>query len=133
MSYVYLWMLTIPLVILMDLLWLGVLAKDLYQTRLAHLLGPIVWTPAFIFYCVYAAGVIFFAVHPALQASSLGKAAFLGGILGFLTYATYDLTNHATLKSWPLLITIVDILWGAFLTGTVASLSFLIAKHLGII
>ncbi len=129
-QYLYLYILTIPLVALFDLLWLGFLAKDFYQTRLAYLLGPVHWPGAIIFYCVYAGGIIFFAVSPALIGGVLSKACVLGVLLGLFAYATYDLTNYATVKGWPLSVVVVDILWGMILTGSVSTLSFLLAKHM---
>jgi uncharacterized membrane protein len=88
------------------------------------------WAAAITFYLVYIAGIIFFAVRPALASNTLRDAALLGGLFGFFTYATYDLTNMATIKGWPLKIVVIDILWGTCLCMLVAGLSFLIAKWL---
>ena len=129
-SLIPLYIATIPLFIALDLLWLGVVAKGLYQEQLSHLLGPIRWPAAFVFYAVFVAGIIFFAVYPALEKQSLVHAALLGALFGFFCYATYDLTNMATLKNWPLMITLVDIVWGAVLCSAVASGSYLIATKL---
>jgi uncharacterized membrane protein len=129
-QYLYLYLLTVPLVALFDLVWLGFLAKDFYQTKLAYLLGPVNWPGAIVFYCMYAGGILLFAVSPALTGGVLLKASILGALLGLFAYATYDLTNYATIKDWPLSVVIVDILWGVFLTGSVSALSFLIGKHI---
>ncbi len=129
--YLKLYLLTIPLFFAIDLLWLGVIAKDLYQKNLAHLLSPSVnWPAAFAFYLIYIAGIILFAVKPALADQSLAKAAIWGALFGFFTYATYDLTNLATLKEWPLKIVVVDIAWGTLLCALVASGSYLIGRWL---
>jgi uncharacterized membrane protein len=129
--YLKLYLLTIPLFFAIDLLWLGVIAKNLYQKNLAHLLSPSVnWPAAFAFYLIYIAGIILFAVKPALADQSLAKAAIWGGLFGFFTYATYDLTNLATLKEWPLKIVVVDIAWGILLCALVASGSYLIGRWL---
>lgn len=129
--YIKLYLLTIPVFFAIDLLWLGVIAKGLYQKNLAHLLSPEVnWPAAMAFYLMYIAGIILFAVKPAIDGQSLAKAALWGALFGFFTYATYDLTNLATLKDWPLKIVVIDIAWGTFLCTCVASGSYLISRWL---
>ncbi len=86
------------------------------------------WWAAIAFYLIYIAGILFFAVVPALEKASLMRALVWGGLYGFFTYATYDLTNMALIKGWPLKIVMVDILWGMVLCATVAMSSFCIAK-----
>ena len=88
------------------------------------------WTAAIIFYLVYIVGILIFAVRPAIQAQSIIKAAILGGLYGFFTYATYDLTNMATIDGWPLRIVIVDILWGTTLCTTVSVISYVIGSRI---
>lgn len=129
-QFVYLYFLTIPVFVLIDALWLGVLAKDMYQDKLAHLLGPVNWSAAVIFYLLFIVGIIIFAVAPALEAQSLQKALVFGALFGFFTYATYDLTNLATLKDWPVVVVVADIIWGMVLSGSVATVSFLIGRSL---
>jgi uncharacterized membrane protein len=130
--YLKLYLLTIPVFFAVDLLWLGVVAKNLYQKNLAHLLSPQVnWPAAFAFYAMYIAGILLFAVRPALEAQSLARAALWGALFGFFTYATYDLTNLATLRDWPLKIVFIDIAWGVVLCTLVASGSYLIGRWLG--
>ena len=129
--YFKLYLVTIPIFFAIDLLWLGVIAKDLYQKNLAHLLSPEVnWSAAFLFYFMYIAGIILFAVKPAIDAQSLSKAMIWGALFGFFTYATYDLTNLATLKEWPIKIVVIDIIWGTVLCTLVASGSYLISRWL---
>lgn len=129
--YLKLYLLTIPVFFAIDLLWLGVLAKSFYQHSLAHLLSPTVnWSAAFLFYFMYIVGIILFAVKPGLDAGSLTKAAMWGALFGFFTYATYDLTNLATLREWPIKIVVVDVLWGTLLCTLVASGSFMIGRWL---
>lgn len=127
LHYLYLYVLTIPVFFLIDMLWLGLVATRFYQSQIGFLLGPVNWTAAVIFYLLYIVGIIIFAVQPGLAAASLGKAALYGALFGFFAYATYDLTNLATVKDWPLLVTFVDLLWGTILTCSVASASYLIA------
>ncbi|MFT5849632.1 MAG: putative membrane protein [Patiriisocius sp.] len=128
--YVYLYLLTIPAFFIIDMIWIGLVASKFYQSQIGFLLGPINWPAAIIFYLIYIVGIIFFAVHPALLAGSLGKAVLLGALFGFFTYATYDFTNLATVKDWPILVTVVDLAWGTFLSASVATVSYLIGKAL---
>ncbi len=129
--YLKLYFLTVPLFFIIDLIWLGVVAKSFYQKNLKYILSPNVnWTAAIIFYVIYIAGILIFAVVPAAAKGSLRYAVVWGALFGFFTYATYDLTNLALLKDWPLKIVVVDILWGVVLCSTVAALSFYIAKWL---
>ena len=90
------------------------------------------WPAAIIFYMVYIIGLIFFALNPALKEGSLMYAALIGAFFGFITYATYDMTNLATLKNWPIFVTVVDIIWGTFLGSATTSISFLIIRALSI-
>lgn len=130
-DYLKLYLLTIPLFFAIDLLWLGVVAKNFYQNNLAHLLSPLVnWPAAFLFYFIYIAGILLFAVRPALVDQSVLKAVLWGALFGFFTYATYDLTNLATLKDWPVKVVVVDIAWGTTLCALVASGSYLIGRWL---
>ncbi len=129
--YFKLYLLTVPVFFVIDLIWLGGLAKGLYQKNLAHLLSPTVnWPAAFVFYFIYIAGIILFAVKPGLDQQLLGRAALWGALFGFFTYATYDLTNLATLKDWPLKVVVIDIAWGTVLCTLVASVSYLIGRWL---
>lgn len=119
---------TIPAFFIIDMIWLGTVATKFYQSQIGFLLGPVNWAAAIIFYLIYIAGIIIFAVHPALEVGSLNKAILLGAMFGFFTYATYDLTNLATLKDWPVTVVVVDILWGTVLSASVATASYLIGK-----
>jgi uncharacterized membrane protein len=130
LQFAYLYLLTIPVFFLIDMIWLGVLAKGFYQDKLGGFLGPVNWTAAIIFYLIFIVGILIFAVAPALESQSLAKAVVLGALFGFFTYATYDLTNLATLKDWPIIVVVVDIIWGAVLSGSVAAVSYLIGKSL---
>jgi len=113
----------------LDLLWLGIVAKDLYRSRLGDMLLPQPnLAAAAAFYLIYVVGIVVFAGRPALASDSWLTALGLGMLFGFLAYATYDLTNLATLKDWPLALSLVDMAWGAVLTGTAAALGFLIAR-----
>ena len=100
-------------------------AKNFYRQHIGHLMSPDVnWGAAVLFYAVYIAGIVFFAIKPALEAGSAARALAYGAVLGFVAYATYDLTNQATMSDWPVLVTVVDLAWGTVLTATVAYLSY---------
>jgi uncharacterized membrane protein len=129
MKLVYLYLLTLPVFFGIDMLWIGVLAKGFYRNNLGHLLRPdINWTAAFIFYLLYIVGILIFATLPALEKQSLRQAVLMGALFGFFAYATYDLSNLATLKDWPVNVVFVDIVWGMFLTASVAATSFFIGR-----
>ncbi len=114
-----------------DLVWLGVVAQRFYQNQIGFLLSPRVnWPAAIIFYLLYIVGMVFFVLQPALAQNSWKVALFTGAFFGFITYATYDLTNLATLKDWPLLVTVVDLLWGTTLGASVSLGTFLILRSL---
>lgn len=114
-----------------DLLWLGVIARRFYLKHLGRFFSERVnWAAAFVFYLLFLAGMMIFAVQPALEQNSLSRALALGALYGLFTYATYDLTNLATLKEWPVPIVVVDILWGMILSGLVSATGFLAATRL---
>ena len=109
----------------LDYVWLAKVAKTFYRDRLGALLHDKPnMTVAILFYLLFVVGVIIFAVAPALRDGSWMTALLLGGLFGFFTYATYDLTNLATLKNWPLSVVVVDIAWGTGLTGLTALIGY---------
>ena len=126
----YLYLLTIPVFFALDILWLGLVAKDFYRRELGYLLrAETKWAAAIVFYLIFIAGLLMFAVLPAVEKGSLQRAFFLGAAFGFFCYATFDLTSYALIKDFPLKIVIVDLIWGTLLSGTVSSASFLLAKQ----
>ncbi len=127
--YILLYAATVPVFFLIDLLWLGVVARDFYRSQVGSLMAdPIVWPVAILFYLLFIAGLLFFAVRPALNAGTWTRALLLGGAFGFFAYMTYDLTNLATLRDWPAALTVVDIAWGTVLGATVATASYSIGQ-----
>jgi uncharacterized membrane protein len=113
-----------------DSIWLTLTATRLYRPLLGDMLvDGFNLTPAILFYLIYIAGIVYFAVQPAFATNSAMTATVNGAILGFVAYATYDLTNQATLKNWPVQITIADLCWGTVLSASAATLGFLIARH----
>jgi uncharacterized membrane protein len=112
-----------------DLVWLGVVAKGLYGRYLGSFLAPNVnWTAAIIFYLLFIVGIFIFAIIPAVEKGSVNHAIIYGALFGFFTYATYDLTNLATLKDWPLPIVFIDIAWGSVLTALVSLAGYHITR-----
>ena len=112
-----------------DMVWLGFLAKGLYQKYLGGFLSDQVnWTAAIIFYLLFIIGIFVFVILPAVEKNSITSALVLGAFFGFITYATYDLTNLATLKNWPLPIVFIDLAWGAVLTSLVSIAGYGIVK-----
>jgi len=112
-----------------DMLWLGVISKKFYARQLGHLLSSrISWLPAIIFYLLFIAGILLFAVLPGIDAGSPAKTALLAALFGLFCYATYDLSNLSTLKGWPILVTVVDIVWGITISTSVAVISYFIGR-----
>ncbi len=110
-----------------DIIWLGVIAKELYNREMGSLLKEKVnWVAAIVFYLIFVVGMVFFAIAPAVDQESLGLAFGYGGALGLLCYATYDLTNLATMKNFPLKITIIDLIWGTSLGALTSGLTYII-------
>lgn len=128
-KYFLTYLLTVPIFFAIDLVWLGVVAKGLYRQELGKFLSDKPnWAAAIVFYLIYIAGIIVLAVSPAVEKQSILKAVVLGGVFGGMAYATYDLTNLATLKGWPIKIVVIDIIWGIVLTAAVAAVSYQIAN-----
>lgn len=124
-----LYILTVPVFFAIDMVWLGLIAKKFYARHIGHLMAPKAqWAPALIFYFLFIAGILVFAVLPAVEKGSWSKAVLSGALFGLFTYATYDLTNLATLRDWPLLVTIIDLIWGMVLTAAVSGASYWIAE-----
>lgn len=90
----------------------------------------VVWPAAILFYVLFVMGLVFFVLSPALLKNQWTYALFAGAFYGLITYATYDLTNLATLKDWPIFVTVVDLIWGTVLSSTTATASYFIIKAL---
>lgn len=118
---------TFGIYLVIEMLWLTVIAKNLYEKYIGHLMAAkpnlIV---SLIYFIIVIAGLIFFAINPALEKSSIKYAFLAGAIFGLMSYTTYSMTNLATLKDWPVVITIVDVMWGTILNSLTAGLSFYI-------
>lgn len=128
---IFLYIITLIVFFVIDLIWLGVVAKDFYRRHLGFLMSPKVnWTAAMLFYLLFIVGLLVFVIRPALAAGAPLQALFYGALLGLISYATYDLTNLATLKDWPLVVTVIDLIWGTVLGGVVSYISALLGRTL---
>jgi uncharacterized membrane protein len=130
---VKLYFITLPVFFAIDMIWLGLVAKNFYSQHLGFLMRPDVnWTAAIIFYLLFIAGLVLFVISPSVEAQSWVRALVYGALFGLVTYSTYDLTNLATVKNWPMIVTIVDLVWGTVLSASVSVVSWFIATKLGI-
>jgi uncharacterized membrane protein len=112
-----------------DMIWLVVVAKNFYQKHIGFLMRPdIKWIAAIIFYLLFILGLVTFVISPAVEKHSWSHALIYGALFGLITYATYDLTNLATMKDWPLLVTIVDLVWGMVVSASVSIVTYLIVS-----
>ena len=133
MRFIKLYVVAFVVFFLIDIIWLAVVAKKLYQNELGYIMSDKPnWIAAIVFYLVFITGVVFFVINPAIDKDSWQYALLAGMFFGFITYSTYDLTNLATLKDWPIKITIIDLIWGTSLGGMVSLFTFLIFKKFNI-
>jgi uncharacterized membrane protein len=131
--FIKLFAIALPVFFALDMFWLGIVAKDFYRAEIGTLLKPDVnWIAAIIFYLIFIAGLVVFVITPAMEKGSWKHALLFGALFGFVCYATYDLTNLAVAKDWPLLVTIVDLVWGAVLAASVSTATFFIASKFGL-
>jgi len=115
-----------------DMVWLGIMANRFYRPVFGDIaLAGVNLPPAIAFYLIYPIGLTIFAVSPALKNGNIGTAVLYGALFGFFTYATYDLTNQATLRNWTLQLTLVDTAWGTLLAAMAATGSFVLASKIG--
>jgi uncharacterized membrane protein len=129
--FIRLFIIALPVFFLIDMVWLVLVAKKFYNEQLGFLMKPNVnLTAVIIFYLLFVGGLVTFVIAPAVEKHSWAHALIYGIFFGLVTYATYDLTNIATLKDWPLLVTIVDLLWGMAVAGSVSVLTFLINQKI---
>jgi uncharacterized membrane protein len=128
MQYVLIYLSSVPVFFAIDMVWLGLVARGIYRTQLGSLLAPTVnWPVAICFYLIFLAGLMIFAIVPAIEAKDITRAILYGTLFGFFTYATYDLTNWSTLRDWPALVSLVDMAWGTFLAAAVSGITAWVA------
>ena len=130
MTFLKHYLITAVIFLAIDFIWLGAAASRLYREQIGFLMKENFNLPAaLVFYLFFAAGLTFFVVNKSVEASSWQYALYAGLFFGFITYSTYDMTNYATLKDWPLLITVIDIIWGSFLCGVTSLLSYYVIGY----
>lgn len=129
--FIKLFIIALPVFFVIDMVWLVLIAKKFYQEQIGFLMKPdINWFAAIIFYLLFIAGLIIFVISPAVEKHSWVHALLFGALFGLITYATYDLTNLATLKDWPLLVTVVDLIWGSVLASSISLITYIIANKI---
>lgn len=129
MIYLKAYFASLLIFLILDGLWLGLLARKFYASQLGSLLRDNVnFLAAGGFYVAYVGGIVFFAVAPALSDGSWKTAALRGAVFGLLAYGTYDMTNLATIKNWPLIMSLVDMAWGTLLTAAAATAGYLAVR-----
>jgi len=129
--FLKLFLITMLSFFLIDMLWLGLIAQSFYKRHLGFIMAESPnWSAAIIFYIIFVIGMLVFVVLPGLKRGSLKSTLFHAAFFGVLTYSTYDLTNLATLENWPVVVTVVDIIWGGVLTTLVCLISFVFGGKL---
>ncbi len=122
------YLIALPVFLVIDMIWLGLIASNFYKKEIGFLMKDNVnWLAAGVFYLLFVSALIVFVITPAIEKNSWMHALIFGALFGLVTYATYDLTNLATIKDWPLFVTIVDLFWGAFLASSVSVITYFIA------
>jgi uncharacterized membrane protein len=131
--FLKLFVIALPVFLAIDMVWLTLIAKNFYAKQIGYLMAknPNIFA-ALIFYLIFIAGLIGFVIIPAIDRKTWTNALFMGAFFGLVTYATYDLTNLATIKDWPLIITIIDLFWGMVLSASVSLITYLIAVKIGL-
>lgn len=128
---VWLYLITFAAFLAIDFVWLTTMGDRFYRAQLGSLMREQANLPvALLFYVFYVVGVLVLAVMPGVEAESVVKAAAYGALLGFVAYGTYDITNLSTIRDWPVVVTVVDLVWGSFLTGSVATVGYFVARWL---
>lgn len=133
MTYVTGYVAALLTFLLVDMAWLGLMAPRFYRPTLGDIaISGVKLPPAIVFYALYPVGLIIFATIPALKSGSISTAVVSGALFGFFTYATYDLTNHATLRNWTLQLTLIDVAWGTILAVITSVVTFrVVSKFVG--
>jgi uncharacterized membrane protein len=123
------YLITLVVFLILDGIWLGVVARRLYQSQIGFLMAKAPkWAAAGVFYLLFVVGLVVFCVTPGVREGSTGQAAWRAALFGLVTYATYDLTNLATVEGWPILVTVIDLAWGTTLATATTLLSVWLAR-----
>lgn len=130
MTFLKLYLVSLVVFFTIDMFWLGLIAKGLYKDQIGFLMSNEVrWGPAVLFYCLYMTGLAFFVILPAFHGGNWVSVLLYGGFFGLVCYGTYDLTNLATLRGWPMKIVILDLLWGTFISGVTSLITFWVGYY----
>jgi len=131
--FLKLYLIALPVFLAIDMVWLTLVAKNFYAKQIGFLMKPNINLPAAIlFYLLFIVGLVLFVITPALEKHSWLQVILMGALFGLISYATYDLTNLATIKDWPILVTVVDLVWGMVLAASVSLVSYFIATKIGL-
>ena len=131
--FIKLYFIALPVFFAIDMLWIGILAKNFYAQQIGFLMRTdINWVAAILFYLLYIVGLVLFVIAPAVEKGSWTHAVLFGALFGLIAYATYDLSNLATVKDWPLVVTIVDLIWGTVLAVAVSAITYFIGIKIGL-
>ncbi|MCK5811325.1 MAG: DUF2177 family protein [Clostridiales bacterium] len=126
-KWIVIFLVTFIIFMIIDFLWLSIFAKKFYHKHLGYIMAKKQnMLATVIFYVVFIIGLVFFVINPAINKHSVVYAIFVGSFYGVVTYGTYNLTNFATIKNWPISITIIDLIWGGFLCGLISLTSYLL-------
>jgi len=131
MNYLKMYVIALLVFVVIDSIWLVFIAKGFYQKEIGYLMTASPnYIAAIIFYLLFLVGLVYFVINPAVDAKSLSQVLISGALFGLVTYATYDLTNLATLQDWPIKVTIIDLIWGTFVSTAVSCITYLIVIFL---
>lgn len=130
-TFILAFSITLTSMLALDAVWLGVMVRRFYAPRMGHLMGETLqWVPAVFFYPLYAMALCYLVVLPALEKDAkVLHVLSMGAVFGLATYGTYDLTNHATLRNWPVSVTVLDMIWGTVMTAAISIIAVMIIKR----
>jgi uncharacterized membrane protein len=130
MKFVLAYLATAVAMLALDAVWLGLIAMPMYQQAIGHLMAEKMnASAAGLFYAVYVTGLMVYAVVPRRESAEWGGVLRSAALFGFFTYATYDLTNLATLNNWPVEIVVIDLVWGMFISASAASAGWIVIRR----
>ena len=130
MNYIIAYIATMVVFFAIDIVWITKVARGVYFKNLGHLLAKnMAFGPIALFYIMYIAGIVYFGIRPAIATGAVSTAFINGALFGFFCYATYEFTNYATLKDWPVKVLVIDTIWGTVLTGTCAAAGYFIMSQ----
>ena len=130
MIYIKLFLVSFATFLLLDALWLGLIARSFYAKHLSlYLTDNVLWSSAFIFYVIFNVGLLVFVILPSIEKNSYQSLVLYSLLYGLVTFATYDLTNLATIKDWPIIVSLIDIMYGMFVALVSASAAFYMNKY----